>query len=96
MTLMLDVPCLAGTSKLFDAEVDRVQAKALRQFDVTFNDPQRLGIAMSESIALGDWRLFFLQRDRWRQLKAAGIKRCPESIASRAPRSPHKRRRTVP
>ena len=68
MTLMLDVPCVAESSKLFDAEVDRVRAKALRQFDVTFNDPQRLGIAMSESIALGDWRLFFLQRDRWRQL----------------------------
>ena len=34
-----------------DAEVDRVRAKALRQFDETFNDPQQLGVAMSESIA---------------------------------------------
>ena len=58
-----------------EGEVDRVRAKALRQFDVTFNDPQRLGIAMSESIALGDWRLFFLQRDRWRKVTAADVQR---------------------
>jgi zinc protease len=61
-----------------EAEVDRVRAKALRQVDVTFNDPQRLGIAMSESIAQGDWRLFFLQRDRWRSLKAADVQRVAE------------------
>ena len=58
-----------------DAEVDRVRAKALRHFDETFNDPQRLGVAISESIALGDWRLFFLQRDRWRKVSAADVQR---------------------
>ncbi|MEO8306017.1 MAG: pitrilysin family protein [Betaproteobacteria bacterium] len=58
-----------------DAEVDRVRAKALRRFDETFNDPQRLGVAISESIALGDWRLFFLQRDRWRKVSAADVQR---------------------
>ncbi len=58
-----------------DVEVDRVRAKALRQFDVTFNDPQKLGVAISESIALGDWRLFFLQRDRWRKVTAADVQR---------------------
>jgi len=57
------------------AELDRVRAKALRQFDETFNDPQKLGVAISESIALGDWRLFFLQRDQWRNLSAADVQR---------------------
>jgi zinc protease len=57
------------------AEVDRVRAKALRQFDETFNDPQQLGVAISESIALGDWRLLFLQRDQWRKLSAADVQR---------------------
>ncbi|HET7033183.1 MAG TPA: insulinase family protein, partial [Casimicrobiaceae bacterium] len=57
------------------AEVDRVRAKALRHFDETFNDPQRLGVAISESIALGDWRLFFIQRDRWRKVSAADVQR---------------------
>jgi zinc protease len=57
------------------AEVDRVRAKALRHFDETFNDPQRLGVAISESIALGDWRLFFINRDRWRKVTAADVQR---------------------
>ena len=58
-----------------EAEVDRVRTKALRQFDETFNDPQRLGVAMSESIAMGDWRLFFLHRDYWRKVTAADVQR---------------------
>ena len=57
------------------SEVDRVRAKALRRFDETFNDPQRLGVAISESIALGDWRLFFINRDRWRKVTAADVQR---------------------
>jgi zinc protease len=65
----------ARANPVTDAEVDRVRAKALRRFDETFNDPQRLGVAISESIALGDWRLFFLQRDRWRKVSAADVQR---------------------
>jgi zinc protease len=57
------------------AEVDRVRAKTLRDFDETIADPARLGIALSESVALGDWRLFFLARDRWRTLTAADVER---------------------
>ncbi|HVN34188.1 MAG TPA: pitrilysin family protein [Casimicrobiaceae bacterium] len=64
-----------GGDPITQAEVDRVRAKALRHFDETFNDPQRLGVAISESIALGDWRLFFLQRDRWRTVTAADVQR---------------------
>jgi zinc protease len=58
-----------------DAEVDRIRARALKEFDQTINDPQRLGVALSEAIAQGDWRLFFLARDRWRTLKAADVQR---------------------
>ena len=66
--------------------------------------PQRLGVALSESIALGDWRLFFLTRDRWRTLTAADVQRVaaaylkpsnrtvgmfvPEAKPDRAPRPP--------
>ena len=57
------------------AEVERVRAKALRDFDETIADPARLGVAISESVALGDWRLFFLARDRWRTVTAADVQR---------------------
>ena len=57
------------------AEVDRVKAKALKDYEQMLNDPTKLGVALSESVALGDWRLFFLQRDRWRTLTAADVQR---------------------
>ena len=69
------------------AEVDRVRAKALRQFDETFNDPQKLGVAISESIATGDWRLFFLHRDQWRKLTAADVQRVAQEYLKPANRT---------
>jgi zinc protease len=57
------------------AEVARVRAKAAKYFDDVISDPQKLGVALSEAIALGDWRLFFLQRDRYRNVTAADVQR---------------------
>ena len=57
------------------AEVDRVRAKYLKGVDQTLNDPQHFGVELSNWIALGDWRLFFLNRDRWRRLTAADVQR---------------------
>ncbi len=56
-------------------ELDRVRAKFLKAFDQTVNDPQAFGVQLSEWIALGDWRLFFLHRDRWRKLAPADVTR---------------------
>ena len=57
------------------AEVDRVKTRTLTSIDEIINDPQQLGLVLSESIAVGDWRLFFIQRDRWRALTAADVQR---------------------
>ncbi len=58
-----------------EAEVDRVRARQQKLIDETINDPQKFAVAMSEVVTQGDWRLFFLQRDRWRALKAADVER---------------------
>ena len=58
-----------------EEEVARVRARAAKAFDETLGNPQKFGVAISESIALGDWRLFFLQRDRYRSLKPADVQR---------------------
>jgi zinc protease len=58
-----------------EPEVARVRTKALKDFDDTMNDPQRFAVAIAEAVALGDWRLFFIQRDRWRALKADDVNR---------------------
>ncbi len=58
-----------------EAEVARVRTKAAKYFDDVLANPQQFGVAISESIALGDWRLFFLTRDRYRSIKAADVQR---------------------
>ncbi len=63
------------TSPVTDAEVDRVRARALKNVDDAIANPTALGVRLSESIAAGDWRLFFLQRDRWRKVSAADVNR---------------------
>ncbi|MDQ3635523.1 MAG: insulinase family protein [Acidobacteriota bacterium] len=45
-------------------EVDRAKTSILKNIELTLNDPNRVGLGMSEYIAIGDWRLFFLYRDR--------------------------------
>lgn len=45
-------------------EVDRAKGEILKQFELNFNNADRIGIFLSEYIAMGDWRLFFLYRDR--------------------------------
>ena len=51
-------------------ELERARNISLRAFTQTFNDPQRVGIALSEYIAEGDWRLAFARRD---EVKAASL-----------------------
>ena len=64
-----------GARPITAAELDRVRIKAQKDFDDTINDPQQMAVALADSIAQGDWRLFFIHRDRWRQLTAADVTR---------------------
>ncbi|MBK9254937.1 MAG: insulinase family protein [Saprospiraceae bacterium] len=44
-------------------ELDRAKARLLKQWNLSFNASDRVGLTISEYIAQGDWRLFFLYRD---------------------------------
>ncbi len=52
---------LANIAKepITEAEVARVRAKNAKGYDDILANPQALAVAISESIALGDWRMFF-------------------------------------
>ena len=52
------------------AELDRARNIWLRGFTQSLNDPQRVGLGLSEFVAEGDWRLGFDRRDR---VKAATL-----------------------
>ncbi len=45
-------------------EVARAKARLLKNWDLAYKNSERVGLQMSEYIAQGDWRLFFLYRDR--------------------------------
>ncbi|HEY7788728.1 MAG TPA: insulinase family protein, partial [Casimicrobiaceae bacterium] len=64
-----------GSAPITSAELDRVRAKEVKEFNDTINDPQKFGVRISESIAQGDWRLMFIERDRWRALTPADVTR---------------------
>jgi zinc protease len=53
-----------GSQKVTKEEVDRARAKLLAQREQLMKDANRIGTTLSEWVALGDWRLFFLHRDR--------------------------------
>ena len=67
-----------------EAEVARVRQKAAKHFDDTMANPQAFGVAISEAIALGDWRLFFLERDRYRNVKPADVQRVAQDYLKRS------------
>jgi zinc protease len=45
-------------------EMERVRRAYLNEYERSLNDPQRVGVALSDVISLGDWRLFFVGRER--------------------------------
>lgn len=45
-------------------EMERVRRNITNEIEKSLNDPQRVGVALSEVIALGDWRLYFVGRER--------------------------------
>jgi len=73
-------------------EVDRARAALLKDKELTLSDSGRFGFQLSEWIATGDWRLFFLDRDRLRSVT-------PEDVIGNTPllgiHFEHQRRRQV-
>jgi zinc protease len=56
-----------------DEELQRVRRDGETTFERTLSNPEEFGVALSEYIALGDWRLFFLARDRLQQIQSADV-----------------------
>lgn len=56
-------------------EVERARTELLKNIDLTLNSADRFGLTLSEWMAMGDWRLFFLHRDRLRKVTTADVQR---------------------
>jgi zinc protease len=56
-------------------EVERIRTKMLKQIDLALNNSGRIGVELTEWAAMGDWRMFFLYRDRIKQVTPDDVKR---------------------
>ena len=64
-----------ATSPVKAEELARAKAKMLSEIDLTINSSVNLALRLSEAVGAGDWRLFFLQRDRLRAATVADVQR---------------------
>jgi zinc protease len=62
-----------GASPPTEQEMARTKQTFLNQSEKTLANHEAIGVQMSEYIALGDWRLFFLARDDVEKMTAAQV-----------------------
>ncbi|MCS6945599.1 MAG: pitrilysin family protein, partial [Sutterellaceae bacterium] len=55
-------------------ELARVRRDVANQYERLLAQPEDFAVALSEYIALGDWRLFFLARDRMMAVEASAVR----------------------
>jgi zinc protease len=72
---MIETIEAAGKTAPTKEEVERAKTGLLKNIELALNDPNRVGLEMSEWIALGDWRLFFLNRDRLQKVTPEDVQR---------------------
>ncbi|HRO26739.1 MAG TPA: pitrilysin family protein [Luteimonas sp.] len=65
----------SAVEPITEAEVAEARQRLLTGAELAMRDPNRIGVALSEAIAQGDWRLFLLARDQLEQVTLADVQR---------------------
>ena len=64
-----------GSKPFTDVELERVKLQLVKQYDQAIADSGRFAVALSEAVAVGDWRYYFYQRDRIAKVTLADVQR---------------------
>lgn len=64
-----------GKKPVTAEELDRAKSETLKMFELMVNQSERVGIFLSEFAAMGDWRLFFVLRDRLKAVTVDDVNR---------------------
>ncbi len=72
---MTDVIENLAKGKITDEEVERAKTQFKKNRDLLMTRPDRVATSLSEWISKGDWRLFFLYRDRIAKVTPADVQR---------------------
>ena len=62
-----------------EEEVQRAKTDYLSRIELAFNNPQGIALQLSEWAAMGDWRLFFLHRDRLERVTPEAVHRVAQA-----------------
>lgn len=76
--LLLSVLENVASAGVTQEEVDRARQKILKNRVLAATDPNRIAIELSEWGAQGDWRLYFISRDRIERVTPAQVKEVAE------------------
>ena len=76
---MLGLLDTLASQPITEAEVQRAKNTLLKGFELAYNNSERVGLGLSEYIAKGDWRLWFLSRDRTEKVTAADVNRVAQA-----------------
>lgn len=68
-----------ATHPVTEEELERARVRLRNSYEKTLNDPVAYGVALSGAIAKGDWRLFFINRDRVETTTLANVQRVAEN-----------------
>ena len=58
-----------------EADVSRAKAQLIKSRELQMADSNRIGVALSDWASKGDWRLFFLHRDRLEKVSPTDVRR---------------------
>ncbi len=80
---LLDTVEGVGDSKITDEEVERAKQKLLKQRELSASNSTQLAVELSEWAAQGDWRLYFIYRDRLEKVDVAQVQHVAKSYLKR-------------
>jgi zinc protease len=73
--MLLEVVESAAAEPISAAELERARRRWLNAWDDVSSRPERLASVLSEAVAQGDWRLFYLARERVRAVSLDDVAR---------------------
>ncbi len=80
---MIDVLENINSNPITDKEVNKAKLNLLKNIELSFNSSERIALNLSEWIGMGDWRLYFLNRDRIEKVTTADVQRVAEAYLTR-------------
>ena len=74
-TLLATVQATGDVAPPTDEEVNRAKNQLLKQYELMLNSSERVGMGITSYVAMGDWRLLFLRRDRLKAVTVEDVQR---------------------